>query len=69
MITNEVLLELENYASREGTELGELWFNLVDLWEGYRSYMDEKFLISLEEAILNGLQEAKEMEEDGYFDE
>jgi len=69
MITNEVLLELENYASREGTELGELWFKLVDLWEGYRSYMDDKFLVSLEETILYSLEEARDMEKGGYFNE
>jgi len=63
---DETLLELQDYANREGTELGELWQMLIELWEGYSIYMSPEFGQHLENEIEVSLEEARRIFSDEF---
>lgn len=61
MTTEEKLIELTKYTEQEGTELGDLWHLLIDLWEGYSVYMSPEFGQAVEREIDVSLEQAREM--------
>ena len=44
----EALIEASQY---EGTEQGELWRDLAELWNRYSGFVSDKFKVSLKEEI------------------
>ena len=52
MTIEDMCRELQEAAQYEGTELGEAWYNLAELWMSYREYVGGfDFEKSLEAAI------------------
>jgi len=52
VVTAKVIEELTEAASLEGTEVGEYWGLLVDLWLRARDAGSDKFLAALKEELL-----------------
>lgn len=53
MLTQEMIDELNNAADIDGTETGEYWLSLINLYEQYTYAMSEEFVAALAAEILS----------------
>lgn len=43
---------LQEYSEYEGSETGEVWYELARFWESYRDYVSEEFKEALKKEII-----------------
>jgi hypothetical protein len=68
MTTREKAEELEKILNYEGTELGEVWGKLIELYLYRRDYISEEFHLQLGLEIEIQYQFAKDLIDDGELE-